>query len=170
MYTFRKAQLSELPQIWEIIQQAIARRKAAGSEQWQDGYPNPEVLRSDIAKGAGFVLAEGETVVGYCAVTINDEPAYTTIDGKWLTDGDFVVFHRIAVAHSQTGKGLAKKIMEHIETFATDNHIRSIKADTNFDNPAMLRTFESMGYTYCGEVLLRGKPRKAFEKLLPGTA
>jgi hypothetical protein len=28
----------------DILQQAIARRKADGSNQWQDGYPNPEVI------------------------------------------------------------------------------------------------------------------------------
>ena len=167
MHTFREARLDELPQVWEIIQHAIARRKAEGSDQWQDGYPNPEVLRNDIGSGAGFVLAEGETILGYCAVMINDEPAYATIDGKWLSDGDSVVFHRIAVAPGHTGKGLAKQLLGHIETFARDHHIYSIKADTNYDNAAMLRIFESMGYVYCGEVYLRGSARKAYEKLLP---
>ncbi len=170
MYTFRKAQPNELPQIWEIIQHAISRRKAEGSSQWQDGYPNPEVLRNDIDRGAGFVLMEGETVVGYCAVMVNDEPAYANIEGAWLTNGDFVVFHRIAVAHTHVGKGLARKIMEHVEAFAISNNIPSIKADTNYDNPAMLRIFESMGYRYCGEVYFRGAARRAYEKVLPDTA
>ena len=169
MYTFRKAQPNELPQIWAIIQYAIARRKADGSEQWQDGYPNPAVLRNDIEEDVGFVLADGDTIAGYCAIMVNDEPAYATIEGEWLTDGDFVVFHRVAIAKDHLGKGLAKKMMEHIETFALQNNIRSIKADTNFDNPAMLRVFESMGYSYCGEVYFRGSPRKAYEKVLPAT-
>jgi len=170
MYTFRKAQLTELPQLWNIFQQAIARRKEAGSNQWQDGYPNPDVLRNYIVKGTGFVLTEGGTIVGYCAIMINDEPAYAHIDGKWLTDGDFVVFHRIALSAGHLGKGLAKKMMAHIEAFARRNNVGSIKADTNFDNAAMLRIFETSGYVYCGEVHFRGSPRKAYEKLLPDTA
>ncbi len=170
MYTFRKAQPHELPRIWEIIQYAIARRKEAGSEQWQDGYPNPEILRNDIDKSAGYVLVEGETIAGYCAVMVNEEPAYAAIEGEWLSNGDFVVFHRVAVSKDHLGKGLARKMMEHIETFAKSHHIRSIKADTNYDNPAMLRTFGSMGYVYCGEVYFRGSARKAYEKLLPATA
>ena len=166
MYTFRKAQRHEWPQIWKIIQHAIARRKADGSNQWQDGYPNPEVLRSDIEKDAGFVLVDGETIAGYCAVIINDEPAYAAIEGKWLTNGDFVVFHRVAIAKSHLGQGLAKQLLRHIETFALNNNIHSIKADTNFDNPAMLHVFASMGYVYCGEVYFRGSARKAYEKVL----
>jgi hypothetical protein len=40
-YNFRKATPPEIPQIWDILQQAIIRRKNDGSNQWQDGYPNP---------------------------------------------------------------------------------------------------------------------------------
>jgi GNAT superfamily N-acetyltransferase len=166
-YEFRQAQSHEVPSIWEILQQAIRRRKADGSKQWQDGYPNPEAIESDIAKGAGFVLVDGSTIAGYCALFINDEPAYKDIEGQWLTTGDFVVFHRLAVAETHVGKGLAKKIFECIEQFARNNNIGSIKADTNFDNPAMLHTFTKMGYTYCGEVYFRGSARKAYEKVLP---
>jgi hypothetical protein len=35
---------------YDHFQQAIARRKADGSNQWQDGYPNPEVILNDITK------------------------------------------------------------------------------------------------------------------------
>ncbi|MES2853021.1 MAG: GNAT family N-acetyltransferase [Bacteroidota bacterium] len=152
--------------MWEILQQAIQRRKEDGSNQWQDGYPNPEVIQKDIEKGKGFVLVDGETIIGYSAVLINDEPAYEKIEGKWLTNGDFVVLHRVAISEKYLGKGLAKMILKYIEEFAISNNIYSIKADTNFDNIAMMKIFESSGYTYCGEVYFRGSPRKAYEKVL----
>ena len=57
-YHFRKASVSEVPQIWKIIQQAIVRRKNDGSEQWQDGYPNENVIKQDITKGIGYVLID----------------------------------------------------------------------------------------------------------------
>jgi len=165
---FRKAIATEIPHIWDILHQAILRRKADGSEQWQDGYPNPDVLKNDIDKGAGFVLTDGVTIIGYCAVLVNDEPAYANIEGKWLTDGDFLVVHRLAISEKYLGKGFAKKMFECIEEFALSNQIYSIKADTNFDNIAMLKIFEKLYYTYCGEVYFRGKPRKAYEKVLTG--
>nr|WP_315161741.1 GNAT family N-acetyltransferase [uncultured Flavobacterium sp.] len=165
-YHFRKAELSEIAPIWEILQQAIQRRKVDGSNQWQDGYPNPEVIQKDIEKGEGFVLVDGETIIGYSAVLINDEPAYEKIEGDWLTNGDFVVLHRVAISEKYLGKGLAKMILKYIEDFAVSNNIYSIKADTNFDNIAMMKIFESSDYTYCGEVYFRGSPRKAYEKVL----
>ena len=45
---FRKAEAQDLSQIWKILQQAIQRRKEEGSNQWQDGYPNPEVIQHDL--------------------------------------------------------------------------------------------------------------------------
>jgi len=165
-YNFRKATPSDKNAIWGILQQAIIRRKEDGSNQWQDGYPNPDVVQNDIEKGQGFVLVDGETIIGYSAVIINDEPAYAGIEGKWLTNDDFVVIHRVALSGNYLGKGLAKLVMGCIEDFALQNHIYSIKADTNFDNFPMMKTFESLGYVLCGEVFFRGAPRKAYEKVL----
>lgn len=165
-YHFRQAKISETSSIWEILQQAILRRKKEGSDQWQDGYPNPDVVQNDLEKGFGYVLTQGETILGYCAAIINDEPEYAKIQGKWLTDNDFVVIHRIAITESNLGKGLTKIILQHIEDFAINNSIFSIKVDTNFDNFAMLKILEKSGYIYCGEVYFRGSPRKAFEKVL----
>lgn len=163
---FRKATPSDIPQIWMILQQAIARRKADGSNQWQDGYPNPEVIQHDINTSAAYVLTEAETIIGYAALLINEEPEYARIQGKWLTNKDFVVFHRIAISESHLGKGCAKTLLGFIEDFALNNKVYSLKADTNFDNFAMMKIFEKLGYVYCGEVHFRGTPRKAYEKVL----
>jgi len=165
-YIFRKATLNDLPQIWVILQNAIQRRKEDGSNQWQDGYPNTQVVEKDIEQGAGFVLADGDSIAGYCAILINDEPAYAEIKGKWLTDDDFVVFHRVAISEDHLGKGLSGKMLNYIEDFARNNNINSVKADTNFDNGAMKHVFEKAGYVYCGEVFFRGSSRMAYEKVL----
>lgn len=163
---FKKAVVTQIPEIWIILQQAIARRKADESQQWQDGYPNPEVILNDINKDAAYVLTEGEIIIGYVAMMINDEPEYENIEGKWLTNTDFVVFHRVAISELHLGKSLAKKMMQFIEDFAIQNNIYSIKADTNFDNHAMMAIFEKLGYSYCGEVYFRGSVRRAYEKVL----
>ena len=165
-YKFRKAQQEDAAQVWDILEQAINRRKEDGSRQWQDGYPNPDVVQNDIAKGVGYVLTDNDRIIGYSAVMINDEPAYAGIEGKWITNGDFVVVHRVAVSPDYLGQGLSARIMKHIEDFALQNNINSIKVDTNFDNPAMMRIFEKLGYVYCGEVYFRGSARRAYEKVL----
>ena len=165
-FTFRKATSADADKVWEILQQAIQKRKNEGSSQWQDGYPNPAVVAHDINNGYGFVLANGDDIAGYCAIIINDEPAYEAIEGKWLTNGDFIVYHRVAIAENYLGKGLARQMLRHIDEFALANNIYSVKADTNFDNNSMLALLEKTGYVYCGEVYFRGAPRRAYEKVL----
>lgn len=165
-YSFRQATLDDLDSSWKILEDAIRRRKDDGSDQWQDGYPNLSVITDDINKKIAYVLTCSNDIVGYCTILINDEPAYANIEGKWLSEGDYVVCHRLAISENYLGKGLAKKILKFIEEYALSNHIYSIKADTNFDNIGMLKTFEKLDYKYCGEVFLRGAPRKAYEKLL----
>ncbi|MFD2144339.1 GNAT family N-acetyltransferase [Mucilaginibacter antarcticus] len=108
-YTFRKAELSDIMPIWDILQSAIQRRKNDGSEQWQDGYPNKEIITTDIERGEGFVLLDDEMVIGYTAIIANNEPAYDDIKSEWLTSGDYVVVHRVALSENYLGKGLAKK-------------------------------------------------------------
>lgn len=124
--------------IWEILQQAIERRRLDSSQQWQNGYPNPETVNSDIEKQIGYVLVENDNVVAYSAVILNDEPAYGNIEGKWFSDGDFNVVHRLAVSDEVAGKGYATEIFRRIEDLSRQNGIFSVKVDTNFDNATML--------------------------------
>ena len=163
---FRKSTAEDSDKIWEILQQAILRRKNDGSKQWQNGYPNPETVKSDIEREVGFVLTENENVVAYSAIILNDEPAYENIEGKWLTNGDFYVVHRVAVSDEVAGKGYATEIFKRIEEFSKSENVFSIKVDTNFDNAAMLHILKKLDYVYCGKVQLMGGERLAFEKVL----
>lgn len=162
----RKATLSEIPVIWEILQQAIERRKQDGSEQWQDGYPNEQSILKDLSNGSAYVLTEKDQIIAYAAIIFGVEPAYNDIEGKWLTNGDYVVVHRVATSNEAIGKGIATHLFKLIEDIALESKVYSIKVDTNFDNAPMLKILDKLGYTYCGEVFFRGSARKAFEKVL----
>lgn len=164
--SLRKANLSEIPQIWEILQDAIEQRRLDGSTQWQDGYPNELSIKSDIKNEHGYVFTEDESILAYAAIIFDKEPAYENIEGKWLTDGDYTVVHRVAVSKLAKGKGIATKLFQSIEGLSVENNIYSIKVDTNFDNTPMLKILDRLKYTYCGEVYFRGSARKAFEKRL----
>jgi GNAT superfamily N-acetyltransferase len=113
-FIFRQAASSDKQSIWSILQQAIARRKKDGSRQWQDGYPNEDVVEKDIQRGIGYVLTADEEIAAYAAVILNDEPAYAKIVGTWLTDGDFYVVHRIAVSDKFSGQGLGKRSLNRL--------------------------------------------------------
>ncbi len=165
-YSLRTAENPDKEIIWEILQQAIERRKKDGSNQWQNGYPNPETIGNDILHNYGFVLEFDNEIAAYCAIIFDIEPAYEIIEGKWLSQQKYVVIHRVAVSDKFAGKGIATQLFSKIEKIAKSKNIFSIKVDTNFDNIPMLKILKKIGYTYCGEVYFRGSARKAFEKIL----
>ena len=162
----RKAERSELPAVWAIIQFAIEQRRLDGSTQWQDGYPNENTLRNDLDKGEAYVLeADGELLL-YAAVIFEPEPAYEAIEGRWLTEGPYMVLHRVAISPQAKGKGIATAFFQMAEDLCRARGIPSIKVDTSFDNAPMLRIMDKLGYTYCGQVYFRGGARRAYEKVI----
>src|SRR5690606_1486703 len=102
----RKANFSEAHAIWTILQQAIAQRKQDGSDQWQNGYPNQQTIQDDISNGYGYVLVDNTVVVAYAAIIFGIDPTYTDIQGQWITNGDYVVVHRVATSNAVKGKGV----------------------------------------------------------------
>lgn len=184
---FRRARPADAARIMEIIRQAQAQMRALGSLQWQDGYPARADIDRDIARGYGYVFeksdaaenpAAAETpqkydkgtvpggVIAYGAVVFDGEPAYGAIDGAWLTGGDYVVLHRLAVADGEKGRGVAAEFMRRTEALARGRGVGSFRVDTNFDNRYMLRMLERLRFAYCGKIIYESGERLAFEKPL----
>ena len=166
-YTIKQAKIADANAIWQLLQNGIIKRKNEGSTQWQDGYPNLEVVLNDINNGYGIiVLDKMQTIVAYIAKISGVETAYEDLEGDWLSHQPYIVFHRLIVDLQNPIKGFATWFMTTLEQLVLEKGYRSIKVDTNFDNFAMLRVFDKLDYKYCGKVYFRGSERLAFEKLL----
>lgn len=163
---FRKALVSEVDQIWSILEFAIESRRRDGSKQWQDGYPNRSSILQDIERGWAYVIVDDGGILAYGAVILEVEPAYEAIEGAWLSSGPYIVVHRVAASERAKGMGIATHFFNYVAEFALSKEIYSIRVDTNYDNAAMLRILDKLGYRYCGEVYFRGSARRAYEKLL----
>lgn len=122
-------------------------------------------MRETQAAKAAAAQAQGN-VVAYGAVVFDGEPSYDAIEGAWLTDGDYVVLHRMAVADGEKGRGVATEFMRRVEAMACGRGTGSMRVDTNFDNRYMLRMLGRLGFVYCGKVRYRSGERLAFEKTL----
>ena len=163
----RKAFFAELPVIWDILLQAIEQRKQDGSEQWQNGYPNEQTVHDDITNGYANVLVDNNVIIAYAAIIFDVEPAYNNIKGRWLTNDDYVVVHRVATSNAVKRKGVATNLFKMVEDLCIEQKVYSIKVDTNFDNVPMLKILDNLNYTYCGEIFFGNSPRKAYEKVIP---
>lgn len=160
---FRLATPDDIPSIGEIIRGAQAQLQAAGSRQWQDGYPAAKDLASDLAHGCGYVLCN-PSVIAYGAVIFDGEPAYDSIDGRWPSEEPYVVVHRLAVVGKQQGRGIATEFMHRTETLARQSGIGTFRIDTARENAVMQRLLGREGFVYCGKVRHRGGERLAYWK------
>ena len=183
LMNFRKSTFDDIDIILEIIEKAKAELKKMGLDQWQKGYPNREVIESDVKKGISYVLEEtaennekpGEKVSGKIVGTIvlspEKEEPYSKIKGKWITNDDYIVIHRLAVDSEIKNKGIATKILEFSEKECIKNKILSIKTDTHENNEPMKKFLEKNGISYCGVIYLDKEPdvgekRIAYEKII----
>ncbi len=165
-YTFRPAQASDLPRVWELVQQAKVLMDREGRRQWDESYPLPAHLEEDLRHRYAYVLSDRASVIAYAAVVFDGEPAYRRIHGRWLSDGPFVVVHRLAVAEDCQGHGVATRLMREVEKLSVGQGVFSFRVDTHLENTRMRRVLEKCGFIYCGEVFYPRGSRMAYEKRL----
>ena len=167
---FRRAVEADMPEIMRVVREARSFMCGLGIDQWQDGYPEPEVLLEDIRVGQLYVFAEGASVRAVAALVLDREPVYEGIDGAWLTgpEEEYLTIHRMATDDASRGRGLAARMLAEAEDIARENGCTSVRVDTHPGNAAMRRFLEKHGCVYCGTVyyyVKKGLPdRVAYEK------
>lgn len=165
---FRETSIEDINDVMKIISSSQKYFKEQGINQWQDGYPNAEVIQNDIDNNHSYVLLSNNKIVGTTALSFDGESTYDKVyEGEWLTTGDFAVVHRIAVDSSLKGLGLGSHIIAEVEKICINRNIKSIKIDTHEDNKSMQKLLEKCGFKYCGIIYLPDNAKRlAFEKKL----
>ena len=75
---------NEVHSIMQLIEDAKKSLADAGSDQWQNGYPNADTIIDDIISGQAYVALEEGELLAYAAVTKSPEKDYEAIyEGKW---------------------------------------------------------------------------------------
>ncbi len=183
LMNFRKSTFNDVDRILEIIEKAKIELKKLGLNQWQNGYPNREVIENDVKNRISYVLEEisekddksknqsSKKIIGTIVLSPKKEAPYSKIEGKWITNDDYIVIHRLSVDSEIKNKGIATKILEFSEEECIKNKILSMKTDTHENNEPMKRFLEKNGFSYCGVIYLDKEPdvgekRIAYEKII----
>lgn len=157
----RKATYEDLPYLLDLFAKARNIMRASGNmNQWNDGYPSEEIVKTDISEGVCNVLSNEEgKIIATMAFIPGPDPTYAKIyDGQWLNDSPYYVIHRIAVC--EPGHNAAELLF----TWGFQQ-TKSIRIDTHKDNVIMHHILRKQGFTHCGRILLaNGDPREAFQK------
>lgn len=171
MNNIRTAVASDIPSIMRVLAEARAFIASYGSDQWQDGYPELEVITSDINASVGYVFDDGSGVHAYAAIIPGHEPIYDALQGEWKVDSnEYVTIHRLACDHACRGRGVGATLIGKAAEIAAANKLPSLRADTHRLNRAMQGLLTKTGFVYTGDVnyvVKEGDPvRVCFEKVL----
>lgn len=165
---FLKAEKSDISEIMDIIKVAQKDLKEKGIDQWQNNYPNEEVIEDDIEKNNSYILKKEKNIIGTLALIFDKEETYEKIyEGDWLSYDKYAVIHRIAIDFKYRGTGLASEFLREIEKLVLSKEIYSVKVDTHRNNIVMRNFLMKNGYRECGIIYLYdGAERIAYEKIL----
>lgn len=168
-----KLQLStseNISKIMQIIDDAKELLASLKIDQWQNGYPNEAQVEQDILNGESYIVLNDENkVIATSMFTINPEPTYKVIDGKWIINESKVygVIHRMAIKKEFRKLGLATFLFDEFHQQLKEKNIESLKIDTHEDNLGMQSLIKKLGYQYCGIIYTNyDAKRLAYEKII----
>lgn len=157
----RKAVESDLDGLMKIFDAARSFMVKTGNpNQWVGGYPQRELIASEIASGHCYVCAteHGRPVGTFCFIS-GPDPTYGYIeDGGWPDARPYYVIHRLA--SDGTCRGIARLCFEWCFS-----RYPCLRADTHADNRVMQHLLAENGFVRCGIIYLKnGSPRIAYQK------
>lgn len=165
--SIRKSIPSDLQQIMVIVGQAKALLKADGSPQWQDGHPNEDMFKQDIANGNNWVLTVGNQIAGTATLQVGIEPSYARIDGAWEnTTAPYATIHRVAISSDYRGQHLSNYFISNLLTVGQIQGIHNFRIDTHPVNKRVQALASHFGFIKRGNIMVDDKndPRRlAFE-------
>lgn len=167
-YLFRPSEIKELDEIMKVYAEAQAFMEKSGNPQWPKGFPDGTDVTGGILGGILYtVLCEGEIAAVFSAMNYDND--YDGIDGEWLTAGNYLAVHRVAVADKYRRQGVATFIVNcAAHEIACKRGRGSIRMDTHEKNLPMRGLLKKCGFSECGTIsLVRDDSlRIAFEKII----
>ena len=150
--------IDEVMEIYSSARQFM--RDMGNANQWGSTHPSRELIESDVKNNTGYVVEENGEIIGAFFFNIGEDPTYKKIyDGKWLSDGQYGVIHRIAVKYH--GKGIVGFVHNHCYKL-----INNLRIDTHRDNIPMQHSLEKAGFKYCGVIYLESDAERiAYQKV-----
>lgn len=150
----RKAEMKDLDSVVAIFKNAIQVMNENGIPQWDEVYPNKEILMDDIIKGEMFLGEIKNEIASVCVINREYDEEYQ--NGKWnYSEATYSILHRLCVNPFLQNNGIGTKTLSQMEALLKEEGTESIRLDAFSLNPYALRMYEKLGYLKVGEAHFR---------------
>ena len=164
----RYAKHSDLNSIIKIIRLCANYMISDDIFQWNNTYPNKEIIQKDIEHNEMHVYETKSEIIGCIVISETKDQEYKSV--KWLKNNDSCIYiHRLAVNPVHQNSGIGNKLMDYAENYARKKQLTSVRLDTFSKNLKNQKFYERRGYVklesiyyplqsdspfYCYELLL----------------
>ena len=168
-YLISLGQTFEIEEILELTHACGQHMRDHGIDQWDESYPNQEVILQDLKTQTLFTYRENNEILGIIVLNEQQDEEYSQINWSTSKTDRNIVVHRLAVKPSEQKRGIARRLMDFAEKWSRDNLYDAIRLDTFSQNLRNQRFYLKRGYTDLGSVYLKYKkddPYYCYELLL----
>lgn len=152
----RKAKITELKEIMEVIEDGRRFSKEQGINQWQHGAPGRSDVERDLELGTSYIY-ELEGQIAATAMLNNYDEDYEKYNSLWSTAEKYLVIHRLATSEKFRSRGVARLFLDEILSYARQNDVDYLRIDTHEDNKIMRKFLSNFGFDFIGEITLTVK-------------
>ena len=163
----RKANKTDLKNIMKMYKSCVTGMLENGINQWDDTYPNTEIISEDLNVGTYYVAEIDGTIIGGVNIDKNQDNTYLTLDWEDKSDS-FLVVHRLGVKEEFWNKKIGKYLMLFTENLVIEKGLKSIRLDTYSGNLKAMEFYRRLGYSELGTIDLKPDKDKyyCFEKII----
>ena len=163
----RKGKTSDLSKIMEMYSSCVKGMIRDGIDQWDESYPNSEIIASDLEAETYYVLEIKGEIKGGINIDQNQDKTYLGINWEDTSDS-FLVVHRLGVKEDFWNKKIGKDLMLFTEKLVKKKRLKSIRLDTYSGNPKAMGFYRRLGYSKLGAIDLKPNKNKyyCFEKII----
>jgi len=163
----RKANKEDLENIMKMYKSCVKGMLENGIDQWDDTYPNTEIINEDLNVGTYYVAEIDGTIIGGVNIDKNQDDTYLALDWEDKSDS-FLVVHRLGVKQEFWNKKIGKELMLFTENLVIEKGLKSIRLDTYSGNPKAMKFYRRLGYSELGTIDLKPNKNKyfCFEKII----
>lgn len=161
----RKAKTEDIKVVIDIIKNAIIDMESEGIYQWDNIYPNEDVITKDIYEENLFVYFDEDIIKGFITLNEFQDKEYESINWKYNT-GKNLIIHRLCISPEFKGKGIATALIIFAERLGKENKYESIRLDTFTQNHHACKLYEKNGFEKRGFVTFRKGEFICYEKEL----
>jgi Acetyltransferase (GNAT) family. len=140
----RKAAIKDIDEIMKLIKDAVHDMQRRGVDQWDDIYPNREVIEEDVESGNLFVY-DDDIIKGIIVLNEYQDEEYNAVDWKYRKTR-ILVIHRLCISTKYQSAGLARAMVRFAEDYARKNKYEAIRLDTFIDNERACKLYQGEGY------------------------